>query len=282
MSNAMRLKAEIRKIAQENRVTAQAVLQNFMLERLLERISISKHKDRFVLKGGMLIASIVGLGSRTTMDMDTTLRDYPLSENSIRAMLTEICALHLNDDVTLSVERIESIREDDAYGGFRVAITAIYESIRTPIKMDVTAGDVITPGAVRYLYVSNFEDKSIEIWGYNLETILAEKVETILRRGVLNTRPRDYYDVYVRMKTHRQDVDKKLFIEALRATSENRGSLPVLSDREKILAGIRGNSTMKQRWDRYRHEYYYAKEIEFEDLIQTISTLFKRSIPAEG
>ena len=175
MSKAMQLKAKIKNLALKNHVPAQAVLQNFMLERLLERISLSKYKDMVILKGGMLIASMVGINSRTTMDMDATLRGYPLTEKAIQEALSEICAIPLGDEVTLELDHIAPFREDDEYGGFRVAIIARYESIYTPLKIDITTGDIITPDAIRYAFRSNFENKNIEVWAYNVETILAEK-----------------------------------------------------------------------------------------------------------
>jgi predicted nucleotidyltransferase component of viral defense system len=188
MSKGMQLKDKIKNLALKNHVPAQAVLQNFMLERLLERISLSKYKDMLILKGGMLIASMVGINNRTTMDMDASLRGYSLSEETIREAFLEICAMQLDDDITLVLDHIVPIREDNEYGGYRVVIIAIYESINTPLKIDITTGDIITPDARRYTFHSNFEDKLIEVWAYNIETILAEKVETILRRSVLNTR----------------------------------------------------------------------------------------------
>ena len=263
----MQLKARIKNVALKNHVPAQAVLQNFMLERLLERISISKYKDMVILKGGMLIASMVGINSRTTMDMDATMRGYPLSEETIRAALSDICAIQLDDEVTLVLDHIVPIREDDEYGGYRVALIAKYESINTPLKIDITTGDIITPDAVRYAFHSNFENRMIEIWAYNIETILAEKVETILRRSVLNTRPRDFYDVYIIMKTQRQAINKKIFITALHATSDKRMSLAALQDKEKILLTIQSDPTMRQRWDRYCKENYYAMGIEFDQVI---------------
>ena len=267
MSKAMQLKARIKNVALKNHVPAQAVLQNFMLERLLERISISKYKDMVILKGGMLIASMVGINSRTTMDMDATMRGYPLSEETIRAALSDICVIQLDDEVTLVLDHIVPIREDDEYGGYRVAIIARYESINTPLKIDITTGDIITPDAVRYAFHSNFEDKMIEVWAYNIETILAEKVETILRRSVLNTRPRDFYDVYIIMKTQRQAMNKEIFITALHATSDKRMSLAALQDKEKILLTIQSDVIMRQRWDRYCKENYYANGIEFDEVI---------------
>lgn len=267
MSIGMQLKDKIKNLALKNHVPAQAVLQNFMLERLLERISLSKYKDILILKGGMLIASMVGINNRTTMDMDATLRGYPLSEETIREAFLEICAMHLDDDITLVLDHIVPIREDDEYGGYRVAIIAKYEAINTPLKIDITTGDIITPDAIRYTFHSNFEDKLIEVWAYNIETILAEKVETILRRSVLNTRPRDFYDVNIIIKTQRKAIKKKIFITALNATSKKRGSLLALQNQETILRTIQSDTIMRQRWDRYCRENYYAKGIAFDDVI---------------
>jgi predicted nucleotidyltransferase component of viral defense system len=267
MSKGMQLKDKIKNLALKNHVPAQAVLQNFMLERLLERISLSKYKDMLILKGGMLIASMVGINNRTTMDMDATLRGYPLSEETIREAFLEICAMHLDDDITLVLDHIVPIREDYEYGGYRVAIIAKYESINTPLKIDISTGDIITPDAIRYTFHSNFEDKLIEVWAYNIETILAEKVETILRRSVLNTRPRDFYDVNIIIKTQRKAIKKKIFITALNATSKKRGSLLALQNKETILRTIQSDTIMRQRWDRYCRENYYAKGIAFDDVI---------------
>jgi Domain of unknown function (DUF1814). len=267
MSKAMQLKDKIKNLALKNHVTAQAVLQDFMLERLLERISVSKYKDKIILKGGMLIASMVGINNRTTMDMDATLRGYSISDETIREALSEICAIQLDDEVTLVMDHIVTIREDDEYGGYRVAIIAKYESINTPLKIDITTGDIITPNAVRYVFHSNFENKRMNILAYNCETILAEKVETILRRSVLNTRPRDFYDVYILMKTLPQAISKNVFKNALKATSKNRGSLSALEDKETILRTIHSDTIMKERWERYCTENYYAKGIEYDDVI---------------
>lgn len=273
MSKAMQLKAKIKNLALKNHVPAQAVLQNFMLERLLERISLSKYKDMVILKGGMLIASMVGINSRTTMDMDATLRGYPLTEKAIQEALSEICAIPLGDEVSLELDHITPIREDDDYGGFRVAIIAKYESINTPLKIDITTGDIITPDAIRYAFQSNFENKKIEVWAYNIETILAEKVETILRRSLLNTRPRDYYDVYIIMKTQRRAINTNLFRTALNATAQKRTSLAALRDQDIILQSIQTDTIMRQRWERYCKENYYANGIEFDDAIGVLKEL---------
>jgi predicted nucleotidyltransferase component of viral defense system len=270
MSKAMQLKDRIKNLALKNRVPAQAVLQNFMLERLLERISLSKYKDKLILKGGMLIASMVGINNRTTMDMDATLRGYPLSEITIREAFVEICAIQLDDEVVLVLDHIVPIREDDEYGGLRVAIIARYESINSPLKIDISTGDIITPGAIQYTYHSNFEPKLIEVWAYNIETILAEKMETILRRSVLNTRPRDYYDIYIIMKDMRRAINMQLLMTALNATANKRGSLSALQDKDKILKTIQSDPIMRNRWERYCKENYYAKGIAFAEVIAVL------------
>jgi len=270
MRKAMQLKSKIKNLALKNRIPAQAVLQNFMLERLLERITLSKYKDKFILKGGMLIASMIGIGSRTTMDMDATLRGYRLSEETIWDIFTDICDITLEDDVVFTLNSIMPIREEAEYGGYRLAITARYETINTPLKIDITTGDIITPAAIRYSFRSSFEEKRIEIWAYNIETILAEKVETILRRSVLNTRPRDFYDVYILMKTHQRMIDKDVFIAALNATAQQRVSLAALQDQKNILHAIQSDLLMRQRWNLYRKENFYANGIEFDGVITSL------------
>ena len=221
----------------------------------------------------MLIASMVGISNRTTLDMDATLRGYPLSEDMIRAAFSEICIIPMEDDVNLTLDHILPIREEDEYGGYRVAIVARYESINTPLKIDITTGDVITPRAVRYEFHSILSKKRIKVWAYNLETILAEKVETILRRSVLNTRPRDFYDVYIIVKTKHQEIKMKTLIAALKATSEKRGSLQALQGKDRILVTIQSDSSMRQRWMRYCEDNYYARGIEFDEVIGTVIDL---------
>ena len=275
MNKSMQLKAKIKNLALKNKIPAQAVLQNFMLERLLERVATSDYRDKIILKGGMLIASMIGIGSRTTMDMDATVRGYPLSDEAIQNAFAEICSIPLNDEVILTLNSITPIRDEDEYGGFRLMINANYETINTPLKVDITTGDIITPETVRYTFHSSFEEKKIEIWAYNIETILAEKVETILRRSVLNTRPRDFYDVYILMKIHQQMIDKDIFIAALNATAQKRVSLTALQDQRKILQAIQSDSLMKRRWDLYCKENFYANKIEFDDVINSLVEILK-------
>jgi len=271
VNNSMQFKARIRNIATASNIPAQVVLQSYMLERLLERIASSKYKDKFILKGGMLIASIVGIESRTTMDMDTTVRDLALSEIALQKILVEICEISLRDNVVLTVEGMEPIRDDDEYGGFRATLNAVYETIRTPLKMDITTGDVITPGAIHHILSSKVDGKTIQILAYNIETVLAEKVETILRRSVLNTRPRDFYDVFILTKT--QFFDRGVFTLALKSTAERRSSLAELENRSVILGKIQVDPSMRQRWDRYARDNHYAREISFDDVMAELQSL---------
>ena len=274
-SRAMQFKAEIRNIAKRTGVSAQAILQNFMLERFLERIALSPYKENVVLKGGMLIASLVGTAFRTTMDMDATLRQQALDSSAIEKMLQEICALDLDDEVRFEFMHLDLIREDDAYGGYRAALIAHFDSIRTPVKIDLTTGDKLTPGAILYRYPSGFEEKTLEIWAYNLETVLAEKVETILRRGTGNTRARDFYDVYLLTKTQSGKLDKALFREALAATIAHRESPIILTKHRETLQAILSDEGMLARWRRYARMYSYARGIEFRKIIDVLLMLLE-------
>lgn len=214
MSNAMSLKAKIRNITKQKNIPAQVILQNYMFERLLVRLSASKYKDKFVLKGGMLVAAMVGLDNRATMDMDTTLKNLPLTPEAIRSTLDNVCNSPFDDGVSFEIGTILPIREDDIYGGYRVMLNARFDTIITPLSMDVSTGDAITPHTVQYNFSEIFNDeKTYELWAYNIETVMAEKVETILRRGVFNTRPRDFYDAYI--LTTIQKFDKAVFEDAL-------------------------------------------------------------------
>lgn len=272
MSNKeMSLKAKIRNLAKKNNISAQVVLQNYMFERFLERISKSKFKDKFILKGGMLVAAIVGLDSRATMDMDATLRGYPLQKDKLFEALSYICGIDVKDEVSFSVLNIAPIRDDDAYGGFRASIEAIYDTIITPMQIDITTGDVITPSEILYQFKMIFEDRKIEVWAYNIETVLAEKYETILRRDVFNTRPRDYYDTYILLKT--QNCNKALFKKALQATAAHRKSTDIIENATTIIQTIEQNNALIILWSKYQKEYNYAVDISFQNIIDVLREL---------
>lgn len=274
MSKAMSLKAKIRNIAKQKNIPAQVILQNYMFERLLVRLSASEYKEKFVLKGGMLVAAIVGLDNRATMDMDTTLKNLPLTPEAIRSALEDICSIAFDDGVVYEIGTISPIRKDDIYGGYRVMLNARFDIILTPLSIDVSIGDVITPHAVQYNFSEIFDDeKSYELWAYNIETVMAEKVETILRRGIFNTRPRDFYDAYILTTTQKFDI--KVFEDALKATANHRGTTNQIADVPSILHNIEESPELKTIWDKYRKQFSYAKNITYEQIMDSIKALLK-------
>lgn len=274
MSKAMSLKAKIRNIAKQKNIPAQVILQNFMFERLLVRLSASEYKEKFVLKGGMLVAAIVGLDNRATMDLDTTLKNLPLTPEAIRSALEQICAIQMDDDVVFEIGTIFPIREDDIYGGYRVMLSARFDALLTPLSIDVSTGDAITPHAIPYQFTEIFDDeKSFELWAYNIETVLAEKVETILRRGVFNTRPRDFYDAYILATT--QAFDKVVFSEALAATAAHRGTTEQITDVPEILHNIETSPALRNMWEKYRKQFAYAADIEYGRVIEILRNLLR-------
>ena len=269
---AMSLKGKIKNYAKSNNIAAQVVLQNYMFERFLERLSLSDYREKFVVKGGMLIAAIVGLDTRSTMDLDTTLRNLPLTEEQISTAIRSVCDIHLDDDVVFKMQAIGPIRIDDVYGGYCVRIDAVYDTIVTPLSIDVSTGDVITPSPVKYDFGGIFDDGlKITLWGYNIETVIAEKVETILSRGVFTTRPRDYYDVYVLVTT--QEYDKKLFTEALAATAKHRGSTEKIKDIPSILERISESHELKNLWSKYQKKFAYASDISYEMIMDVLKII---------
>lgn len=269
---AMSLKGKIKNYAKSNNIAAQVVLQNYMFERFLERLSLSDYREKFVVKGGMLIAAIVGLDTRSTMDLDTTLRNLPLTEEQISTAIRSVCDIHLDDDVIFKMQAIGPIRKDDVYGGYCVRIDAVYDTIVTPLSIDVSTGDVITPSPVKYDFGGIFDDGlKITLWGYNIETVIAEKVETILSRGVFTTRPRDYYDVYVLVTT--QEYDKKLFAEALAATAKHRGSTEKIKDIPSILERISESHELKNLWSKYQKKFAYASDISYEMIMDILKII---------
>lgn len=265
MKNVMQLKALIKKLSTEKGISAQLMLQNYMLERLLERIAISKYLDNFILKGGFLIAAMVGLDTRATMDMDATVKGFPVSEETVKQMFLDICEIELNDEVIFTFIKIDEIREGADYPGYRVSLTGNYSPMSVPLKLDITAGDKITPKEIVYEFKLLLEDRTIKVLAYNLESVLAEKLETIISRGDQNTRPRDFYDIYVLHKLQGNNIDYVSLRAAVIATSEKRNSLEIVKNYKAILDVIKNSVTMQQRWLNYQKDFDYANDISFID-----------------
>ena len=273
MKNATQLKAIIKNLAKEKHISAQLVMQNFMLERLLERISVSKYKQNYILKGGFLIAAMVGLDTRATMDMDATIKGLPVNEQTIREMFGEICRIELDDDVSFSFRSIGEIREGDEYMGYRVSLSANYPPMAVPLKLDITTGDRITPKEIEYRFKLLLEDRSISVLAYNLETIMAEKLETIISRGDQNTRPRDYYDIYILTKLQYSNINIERLKKALSATTEKRGSSIVVKDYRRIMNAVENSDIMQRQWNNYQKDFDYATDILFKDVCEAVVKL---------
>ena len=273
MKNVMQLKAIIKNLAKEKHISAQLVMQNFMLERLLERISVSKYKQNFILKGGFLIAAMVGLDTRATMDMDATIKGLPVNEQTIREMFGEICRIELDDDVSFSFRSIGEIREGDEYMGYRVSLSANYPPMAVPLKLDITTGDRITPKEIEYRFKLLLEDRSISVLAYNLETIMAEKLETVISRGDQNTRPRDYYDIYILTKLQYSNINIGRLKKALSATTEKRGSSIVVKDYRRIMNAVENSDIMQRQWNNYQKDFDYATDILFKDVCEAVVKL---------
>lgn len=270
MKNAMQLKTIIKNIAKNKNISAALVLQNYMLERFLERVSLSRYHDNYIIKGGFLIASMVGLDSRATMDMDATIKGYPVNEEAIRKMVEDIIAVHVEDAIHFCLKSVREIREGDEYTGYRVALTADYEKMAVPLKLDITTGDKITPREIEYSYKLMMEDRSIRVLAYNLSTILAEKLETVVSRGNQNTRPRDYYDIYILSKLQAKNIDVDSLKAALSATTAKRGSSELMMQYAEIMRTVKSSDVMKRQWDNYRKDFDYAAGIEFEETCDAV------------
>lgn len=274
--NPMQLKAIIKNKAAEKHISAQLVMQNYMLERLLERISLSSYRNNFILKGGFLISAIVGLDTRTTMDMDTTIKGFTLTQDSIHAIFRDICNVQIDDDVSFDITKIEDIRETDDYPGIRVSLLAQYPPISVPLTVDVTTGDKITPKEIEYTFSLMFDDRTLSVLAYNLETVLAEKIETILSRSIANTRPRDFYDIHI-LYTLRGDQCNPLTLrQALERTAQKRGSTQILTNYPAILTEIRESRELQTFWTKYQKSYDYAREISFEETCRTIEKIINQ------
>ena len=270
MKTPEQLKGAIRNIAKKNNLLPQEILQMFLFERILERLSVSKYKDNFILKGGLLISSIIGITERTTMDMDTTVRGIPMEEENIKKIIQEIIKIDVEDGIVFEFVKMEPIRDDDVYNNFRVHLRAVYGKVNNPMKIDITTGDKNTPAAVEYAYKMMFDDKQIPVMAYTLETILAEKYETIIRRNIGNTRARDFYDLYVLYTTRKDEIRKGILKLAVEHTAQKRGSLEEIKDYKAICQEILEEDALNRLWNNYAKENGYAAQLDYKDMVNTV------------
>lgn len=272
IKTSRQLKDKVRNMARGDSAKAQLLIRNYGMERFLERVSLSEHRDNFILKGGMLVSALVGLENRATMDIDTSIRNMPLDTIAAKAMVEEIIAVPVDGNIRFEINDFGTIMDDAEYSGVRISLNAFLDATRIPLKIDISTGDAITPAAVNYQYKLMFEERYITLWAYNLETVLAEKIETVLSRSVLNTRLRDFYDLYVLQDTG-LEIDKATLAAALTATARKRGSEQVLVLYERTLDEIRISPLMREQWERYQGKNNYAAGIVWDDVISDIRAL---------
>lgn len=272
IKTSRQLKDKVRNMARGDSAKAQLLIRNYGMERFLERVSLSEHRDNFILKGGMLVSAMVGLENRATMDIDTSIRNMPLDTIAAKAMVEEIIAVPVDDNICFEINDFGTIMDDAEYSGVRISLNAFLDATRIPLKIDISTGDAITPAAVNYQYKLMFEERYITLWAYNLETVLAEKIETVLSRSVLNTRLRDFYDLYVLQDTG-LEIDKATLAAALTATARKRGSEQALALYERTLDEIRISPLMREQWERYQGKNNYAESIVWDDVISDIRAL---------
>ena len=267
------LKDWINNMAKKKNLVANTLLQNFMMERLLERISISEYKDNFVLKGGFLIAAMLGIDLRSTLDMDTTIKGLPVNKENIEEILNEILSIDLGDNIVFNIKNINSIHDISEYEDFRVSLEAKFFTIKVNMKIDITTGDIIIPREVDYSFKLMFEERSIPIKAYNLNTILAEKIESILARNISNTRARDYYDVYMLTSFRKDDINIVDLRSAIIEKAKERNTLIYLDEKEKYIADIEESKDLQFIWDSYTKKYPYAQGIKFDDIIKKLKEI---------
>lgn len=270
MKTPEQLKGAIRNIAKKKKISAQAVLQIFMFERLIERLSMSKYRNIFILKGGLLISAMLGIEERTTMDMDTTIKGLMMEENKIHKALLDIFNQPIDDGIQFELLNLSPIRRNDEYKNFRATLQAVYGKMIIPMKIDITTGDKITPREIQFPYPFLLENKFVPVMAYPQETILAEKYETIIRRNIDNTRARDLYDLHLLYQLYCNHADWKLLKHAVIATATKRESLDLMQDTDRIIFALENSAAQKKLWKQYQFENTYAKEIAFDDIIETI------------
>lgn len=273
------LKAKVSNLSKKTNIPNKYLIQNFMFEALLKRISVSKYKDKFIIKGGLLLSSIFGVDLRSTMDLDTTIKGLSLDRGTITKAIKEIINIDLDDNIKLEIENIKDIREEDLYQGFEVNLKAEFDGLKTNLMIDITTGDVITYKEIEFKYNTIFGNETINIMTYNYETIIAEKFESIISRNIDNTRMKDYYDLYMFVNLKWDDINKAVLRKAIINTSKVRETLDYIDDANRYIELISDDSRLKLLWDSYKNNYEYAKDINFEDTINAIKVISATIVP---
>ena len=316
IKTARQLKDLIRNLSREKSADAQLLMRNYMMERFLERISLSEYRDKFILKGGMLVAAMVGLDARSTMDLDATVKGANVNVEEIENLISAIVSVPIDDGVKFQLKSISEIMDEAEYPGIRVSMTTTFDGVVTPLKIDISTGDAITPREVRYSFKLMLEDRSIDIWAYNLETVLAEKLETILTRTpkevrysfklmledrsidvwaynletvlaekletiitrtTTNTRMRDFYDIYILDQIHGNTLNRQTLYDALLATAKKRGTERHLTEAVDVLNEVESSPVMQKLWESYRRKFSYAADLEWNIIMRAVRSLYALS-----
>lgn len=277
ITTARQLKDLVRNLSKKKSADAQILMRNYMMERFLERISLSEYKNQFILKGGMLVAAMVGLDARATMDLDATIKGTNVSVEDVEMIISQIISIPLDDGVSFRIKRISEIMEEADYPGVRVSMETKFDGVITPLKIDISTGDIITPREIKYKFNLMLENRTIEVWAYNLETVLAEKLETVISRNVTNTRMRDFYDIYILQKLYGEQLSKDVLWDALVATAKKRETLEQIEteDIDEVFDEIQSSSVMENLWKAYQRNYSYSADIPWHTIMKSIRTLYE-------
>ena len=273
------LKDKVSNLSRGDSDKAKFLIRSFMMERFLERVSLSKYQGNFIIKGGVLVAAMVGVDMRATMDIDTTVKALPLNEQDASNIISEICKTYVEDGVSFKIISVRRIMDDFDYPGIRMMLEARLDRLRQSIKIDISTDDIITPSAVKYEYKLMFEERTISLLSYNLETLLAEKLQTILARGIANTRLRDFYDVYELISKYKKDIDTDIIRRAFAATCSKRETVFEKSEADEVLSIILTDAEMKSMWNRYKEKNYYVEDFSWEDTVEKVSEVIKYCFP---
>ena len=269
--SSKQLKDLIRNLSKEVGIEAHVLIRKYMMERFLERISSSKYNGSFILKGGMLVAAFVGVETRATMDIDTTIKGLPVTIMDMKRTITEISNIDLDDNVKFRIKKVSEIMDEAEYSGIRFSMDALLDGAVIPLKIDISTGDVITPREIAYSYELMFEDRTIPIMTYPIETVLAEKLETVISRSITNTRMRDFYDIHILLKS--QNINADILALALERTAKKRGNFNLLENAESVLKIVKSDEDMKRLWNIYQKKFKYAGEYTWDDVIHSVREL---------
>lgn len=267
------IKGRIKSVAKQNNADARTLMRIYMMERFLERLAQSEYRDNFIIKGGILVTAMIGVAHRSTMDIDTSMKNLNLSAEDALRVVNQVKDIDLDDGVSFDVKDVSNIMDEMEYPGIRVTMNANVGRLITPLKIDISTGDVITPRAIEFNYDLLLEDRSISLWSYNLETILAEKLQTVLARGILNTRMRDFYDIRMLLDTYEDKVNKAVLKDAFAATCKKRGTDHLQEQAEEIIKIIEADEQLQVLWRAYQKKYLYAAEIDYASVISGVRKL---------